>query len=136
MKRQTTVAVVFLWSALVMAGCAGHVLHTHEGVSRDTTWVRVAEENAPFVVSDIVGGEYIRRYRLLGFEGEGYRITGRGENLYMDIDPGPSARLLPTGDGDTFIVEILDMDALVTIEVSAHPVSDYTLEIQRRRAKG
>jgi len=83
-------------------------------------------------VSDIVGGEHITRYRILGFEGERYLITGRGEDLYMSVDPGTSsARLTPTRDDDTCIVEVLSLDALITIELSAHPVSDYTLEIHR-----
>ncbi|WP_300675136.1 hypothetical protein [Desulfoluna sp.] len=134
-KRLLVFPALFGW-LLMASGCSTHVIHTHEGVSRDTTWLQVTEEKAPFVVSDIVGGEYIRRYRLLGFQGEQYLIIGRGEDLYMDIDPGTSARLIPTLDDDTFILEVLGMDALISIEVSAHPVSEYTLEITRLRGEG
>ena len=133
--KQTTMASVLLAALLLLApGCVNHVIHTHESVSRDTTWVRVEEPNKPFVVSDIVGGEHITRYRILGFEGERYLITGRGEDLYMSVDPGTSARLTPTQDDDTCIVEVLSLDALITIALSAHPVSDYTLEIHRIEA--
>ncbi|VFQ47199.1 hypothetical protein [Desulfoluna butyratoxydans] len=133
--KQATMASVLLAALLLLApGCVSHVIHTHESVSRDTTWIRVEEAKKPFVVSDIVGGEHITRYRILGFEGERYLITGRGEGLYMSVDPGTSARLIPTRDDDTCIVEVLSLDALITIELSAHPVSDYTLEIRRIEA--
>ncbi|SCY66160.1 hypothetical protein [Desulfoluna spongiiphila] len=134
MKKTTMAAVLLMASLLLAPGCVNHVIHTHEGVSRDTTWIRVEEAKTPFVVSDIVGGEHITRYRILGFEGERYLITGSGENLYMSVDPGPSARLTSTPDDDTCLVEVLSMDALISIELSAHPVSEYTLEIHRVKA--
>jgi len=134
MKKTTMAAVLLVAFLLLAPGCVNHVIHTHEGVSRDTTWIRVEEAEKPFVVSDIVGGEHITRYRILGFEGERYFITGRGEDLYMSLDPGSSARLTPTRDDDSCVVEVLGMDALISIELSAHPVSDYTLEIHRIEA--
>lgn len=131
MKRYAAAFAFFMCTQLLFVGCARHVIRTHERVSRDTTWIQFAKAETPFVVKGMVGGEHIRRYRLLGFEGERYLIMGTGDDLYMSIDPGNSARLHTTLDEDTFIVEILDLDALISIELSAHPVSEYRLEIEK-----
>ncbi|WP_236892266.1 hypothetical protein [Desulfoluna limicola] len=110
-------------------GCAGHVIRTHESVSRDTTWIQFTQKESPFVVNGLVGGEHISQYRLLGFEGERYRITGRGEDLYMNIFHGNGADA--HGTGDTYVVAVIDLDALITVELSAHPVSQYQLRIEK-----
>lgn len=137
METRTAVAAFLVGLTFLFSGCSNSVLHVRRDVSRTTTWVRVADPASPFTVSDVVGGEHITRYRLLGFEGERYRITGSGEGLYMDIDPGPSAVLSSAPGRHLFDLEIIGMDALVTIEVSSSDfVSTYHLAVENKGALG
>ena len=131
MKHRFVLTALLISVFWLATGCAGHVVRNHEGVSRDTTWIQFTEKGSPFVVNRLVGGEHISRYRLLGFEGERYRITGRGEDLYMDIFPGNGADTYGTDSDDTFEVEVIGLDALISVELSAHPVSEYQLRIEK-----
>lgn len=131
MKHRFVPTAFLVGAFCLTTGCAGHVVRTHESVSRDTTWIQFTERESPFVVDGIVGGEHITRYRLLGFEGEQYRITGHGENLYMDIFPGNGGDTYGTDSDDTFVVKIIGLDALISVELSAHPVSNYHLRIEK-----
>lgn len=131
MKHRFVTTALLIGTFCLATGCAGHVVRTHESVSRDTTWIQFTEKESPFVVNRLVGGEHISRYRLLGFEGERYRITGRGEDLYMDIFPGNGADTYGTDTDDVFEVEVIGLDALITVELSAHPVSEYQLRIEK-----
>lgn len=133
MEMRTAFAVFLLGPIFLVFGCSNPVFHVRRDVSRTTTWIRVADPSSPFAVSDVVGGEHIMRYRLLGFEGERYRIIGSGEGLYMVIDPGPSAVLVATPGVHLFDIEIIGMDALVTIEISSSDfVSTYNLAIENK----
>lgn len=115
---------------LSLFGCATPVVHTHTDVSRDYTWIRLKEGAMPYRVDGFVGGEHVSSYRILGFTGERYRISATGEDLYMGVDSGGSARLSEVS-AKVVTAEVVAVDATIFVEVSAHPHSDYTLVIER-----
>lgn len=111
-----------------------------KGVSRDFTYLSFTKDARPFKVQSIVGGEHINAYIIYGLQHEEYEVkllstTGQ---VYSSID-SEACETLPDTSNTARHTEKLKRwgfrvqgeEALIRIEVSAHPYAEYELVIQR-----
>lgn len=102
-----------------------------ESVSRDFYYIQLNKDQSPLVVPGFVGGEHQFHYRLLGFEGERFRITLKtldGETYYGIEGEGVELSELD----DKTEVKINSEVTWIDISTSAGTfTSKYTLTIEK-----
>ena len=131
---------LLLTCSLLLAGCShSPVLKYHQDVSRDFTYLSF-DDFTPFKVRSIVGGEHVSAYLIWGIPGEEYVVkvlSIKGE-VYSSINCD-GCKILSNSDNSHEQTEgyeeqrfqVLDPQALISVEASAHPYAEYELVIQR-----
>lgn len=123
--------VLLMFSAQVMA--EAEVLRHLELTSRDHYYINIDDTETPFKKKDIVGGEQINYYHVLGFEGESFIIILLSDDesfSYSISGEGFSRIKRPKGE----VVTVNSLSSWITIETSAHPeTAEYQLIVKKHR---
>lgn len=120
----------FVLLLLVLSGCAEHVLYHQQGTSRDYTYIEFARNSSPYIFRGQVGGEHMTFVKVLGFQGERYTVAMRQDGDADFSVYGEGVRVLRKGA--TAEVEIIAIDALFEIEISALSYGDYELVVVKK----
>lgn len=121
--------------AVLFSGCTpSHVLHHHDDVSRDYTYITFSRNQSPYRLEAQVGGEHISSVTVLGFEGEIYEVEL--DSRVGDVDCYISGEAIDVDRDPAMInkrtVTVLGRGCLFSVELSAHPYGEYILSISKQ----
>lgn len=120
---------------VLFTGCVpSHVLHHHDDVSRDYTYITFSRNRSPYRLESQIGGEHVSSFRVLGFEGDIYQveIDSRvgdvdcyisGEGIHVERDPATINKQTVT---------VLERDCVFSVALSAYPYGEYMLRISKQ----
>lgn len=106
-----------------------HILHTQEQVSRDYTYVDFVRNQASFEMRGSVGGEHINSVKIIGFQGDKFLIEFTNVKGRVNFDVAGTGTEYKKNGRQSGTILIRDLEAIATIETSAHPSADYILRI-------
>ncbi len=124
--------ILFLSLVLPIAilGCSpSHILHFKKEVSRDYTYVDFVRNDDPFQVTTSVGGEHIKTLKIIGFEGDKFLIEFNNKKGKVNFNIPNRDTVYKRINNYSGTILIHDLDAIVSIETSAHPYAEYSLKI-------
>lgn len=124
---------LFLMLALLSSSvnADAQVLRHVEALSRDHYYVHIDDTETPYIARDIVGGEHINLYHILGFQEESFVIVLQSPDDSMSYSiHGDGIQRIQRPKGNLVTVE--SENTWITIEVSAYPeTAEYNLIVKK-----